>query len=131
MLGQKALAARALQPQMSSFPRSRILAQAGSGLPFDAWSVKAALKAGFAIALYVSLAEYDVGMERRVRVWAEVTRPDQSTFTIPLTRDAEGLYSAGFLTTAGGVHRCRLRADGCASKGASFSREKTLTVGSI
>ena len=42
MLGQKALAARALQPQISSFPRSRFLAQAGSGLPFDAWSVQEA-----------------------------------------------------------------------------------------
>jgi len=130
MLADNAPAATALPAEVSSFPRSR-LAHARGNLRLDAWRVQEAMKPGVAVALYASLSEYNVPMEPRVSVWAEVTRPDQSTFSMPLARGADGIYTAGFLTTAGGVYTCRLHADGYASEGTPVTREKTLTAGSI
>jgi len=123
--------AATLQPRVSNFPPYRFRVDARSNLRFSVWRVQEAWKPGFAVALYASLSEYDVPLERHVSVWAEVTRPDQSTFTMTLTPGAEGIYTGGFLTTVGGVYICRVRADGYASRGTPFTREQTLTAGSI
>jgi hypothetical protein len=129
LLENKTFAATSVAPRLSNFVPYRFLVHTTSNLKFNAWRVQEALKPGSAVTLYASLDEYDVPLNRPASVRAEVTRPDQSTFTVKLVRGAEGIYTTGFLTSLAGVYTCRVCAEGYTSKGRPFTREKTLTAG--
>jgi len=129
LLSNRAFAATSVEPRLSNFLPYSFLVHATSNLKFTAWRVQDALKPGAAVTLYASLSEYDVPLNRPASVWAEVTRPDQSTFAVTLNRGPEGLYSRAFATGLAGVYTCRVHAEGYSSKGKAFTREKTLTAG--
>jgi hypothetical protein len=83
---------------------------------------------GDSITLYASLTEYDVPVEKRARVWAEVTLPNQSKQSMALTEKSSGQFEASLAMTLSGLYTLRVRARGETLRGTAFEREQTLTV---
>ena len=80
------------------------------------------------MALYASLKEYDVPLEGRATVWAEIIRPDGSDTSIPLNEVEPGRFEGTLVTTLSGLYSLRIRAAGLTTRGGSFSREQTHTA---
>lgn len=111
-----------------SVPYSFIV-HAYSNLTMNAYKVQQSLDPGATVTLFASLKEYDVPLQGDASVEAQITNPDQSDFTLKLSRISPGNYSGSFNTSQPGVYSCRLRAEGLTSKGYPFTREATLTAG--
>ena len=78
--------------------------------------------------MYASLKEYDVPVEHRATVWADVTRPDNSTFVVAMPETDPGQFTGAYDTTISGVYRMRIRAIGSTLYGTPFQREQTATA---
>jgi len=125
----KEFAVTVVSPSVKTFLPYSFLVHTSSNLQFSAWRLQESFKPGTAVSLFASLREYDVPMHNRASVWAEIMRPDQSTFTLKLQQSDDGTYSAAFATSMAGAYVCRVRAEGYSQKGMAFTREKTLTAG--
>lgn len=125
----KEFAASVVSPRVNNFLPYSFIVHATSNLQFNAWRLQESYKPGVAVSLFATLKEYDVPLDRRASVWAEITGPDQGTFTINLQKSGNGAYVGSFNTTMAGSYFCRVRAEGNTSKGMTFTREKTLTAG--
>ena len=111
----------------NSLPYS-LVAHVYSNLQLDVERQQESLAPGALVTLKASLKEYDVPFTGEATVWADVTSPDQSTFTLMFTRDATGIYSGVFKASSAGIYSCRVRAEGYSSSKQKFTREKTLTA---
>ncbi|MDQ3936178.1 MAG: M64 family metallo-endopeptidase [Actinomycetota bacterium] len=98
-----------------------------SNLVFDASSAQTSYEPGAEVRMFASLREYEVPVEDRASVWAEVRRPDGTEFDVPLA-PAGGQYAGAFATTLGGAYQMRVRAQGETFHGSPFTRERTLTA---
>jgi hypothetical protein len=76
----------------------------------------------------VGLTEYDVPLFSSASVWADVTRPDNSQFSVNLTRTDPGRYEGAFVCGTSGLYTARVRAQGSTFYGTPFQREQTLTA---
>ena len=83
---------------------------------------------GAEVALRATLTQSGLPVDGDPYVWAEITRPDRSTTTLPLDATAPGEFVGTFGTTAPGVYRVRLRARGRTRSGRPFTRERTVTA---
>ena len=102
--------------------------QCYSNLNFDSSVQQNGFEPGAEVALYARLKEYDVPLEGRATVWAEITRPDGSDTSIPLNEVEPGRFEGKLVTTLSGLYSLRIRAEGLTSRGGSFSREQTHTA---
>lgn len=125
----KEFATNIVSPKVDAFLPYSFLVHATSNLQFNAWKLQESFKPGTAVTLFASLNEYDVPVTREISIWAEITRPDQSTFILKLQQVYKGMFTATFNTLMGGNYVCRVRCEGYSGKGTSFTREKTLTAG--
>src|SRR5262249_39510883 len=80
------------------------------------------------VRVLASLMEYDVPVEHRAIVRAEITRPDGGTTTLVLTEQEAGYFAAGFTADQIGLYTIRVRATGTTFYGTPFQREQTLTA---
>ena len=102
--------------------------QCYSNLNFDSRVQQNGFEPGAEVALYASLKEYDVPLEGRATVWAEIIRPDGSDTSIPLNEVEPGRFEGTLVTTLSGLYSLRIRAEGLTTRGGSFSREQTHTA---
>jgi hypothetical protein len=61
-------------------------------------------------------------------MWAEVRRPDSSTFNVRMAATESEPHSGAFKTSVPGVYSIRVRAQGETIFGSPFTREQTLTA---
>jgi hypothetical protein len=110
-----------------SLPYSLVV-HAYSNLSMRAYVEQAGFEPGASISVQASVTQSGIPLGQHTYVWADVTRPDGSPFTLVLAADEAGQYASMFVATMLGVYRIRVRASGTAFRGEPFTREKTLTA---
>ncbi|MBX3619735.1 MAG: LodA/GoxA family CTQ-dependent oxidase [Rhizobacter sp.] len=87
---------------------------------------------GARVKVQATLTQSGLPLEAPATVWAELTRPDGSSTTLPLAPTEPGTaathYAAEFVAGSSGIHRLRVRARGKTRTGLPFTRERTLTA---
>ena len=129
LMRNRELSQLAVSPKVDQFLPYSFIVHATSNIAFNARKLQESFVPGATVKLFANLTEYDVPLKSFASVWAEVTHPDQSVSTLQFAADREGQYTASFVTSMAGVYMFRVRAEGKSSKGALFTREKTLTAG--
>jgi hypothetical protein len=99
-----------------------------SNLLFEAHAHQTSFEPGATVTITATLREYDVPVENRAKAWAQVNRPDGSTFTMQLVETEAGRYEQSFVAFLSGLYTMRVRAIGETSYGSPFAREQTLTA---
>ncbi|MGI8870649.1 MAG: M64 family metallopeptidase [Mycobacteriales bacterium] len=99
-----------------------------SNLLFEVQATQASLEPGATVMLNASLREYDVPVDHRAGVWAQVTRPDASSVSMALDESEPGRFTGSLATTLTGLYTMRIRAVGSTFHGTPFAREQTLTA---
>ena len=99
-----------------------------SNLVFEAFASQESFQPGAVVRIGATLREYAVPVEHRARCWAEVTRPDATTFVLAMNEDEPGGFSGQFATTRSGLYTMRVRAIGSTFVGTAFQREQTQTA---
>ena len=105
-----------------------LLVHAYSSLVFTARAVQTHYEPGAPVEVIATLKEYDVPVEGRAKVWAEIVRPDGSPWMLPLAEEPGGRFTATWTAGQPGVYRARVRARGETINGRPFAREQTLTA---
>jgi hypothetical protein len=95
---------------------------------FKAADYQSSFEPGAIVNVYATLTEYDVPVEKRAGVWAEVNRPDGSIFKLSMAETDPGRYANTFLTSLSGLYSIRVRAVGTTFRGDPFQREQTLSA---
>ena len=75
-----------------------------SNLVFNAHTVQSGFIPGATVNMYASLIEYAVPVEKRAKCWAEVTRPDASTFIVAMPEADPGQFSGQFNHSRRSLH---------------------------
>ncbi len=99
-----------------------------SNLIFHAYARQSGFEPGAYVDLIATLLEYDVPVDHRASVWADITRPDGSSFALTLPETDPGRFEAGFVTSLSGLYTMRVRALGSTFRGTPFEREQTLSA---
>lgn len=99
-----------------------------SNLNFLANLTQSSFQPGATATLTATLAEYDVPVDGRATVWAEIARPDGSVSSLALPQIEPGRYEGAFICTASGLYTARVRAQGTTFFGSPFQREQTLSA---
>jgi len=99
-----------------------------SNLVFTAYAGQSSFTPGARVDIAATLREYDVPVDHRAIVWAEITRPDASTFVIALDESDPGRFSRTFIASLPGLYAIRARARGADFHGTAFQREQTLSA---
>ena len=105
-----------------------ILVHCYSNLLLDVRAVQSGYEPGASVQIVASLREYDVPVEGRTRVWAEVTRPNGTRFDLALDEEPGGQFSGVYAAMIAGLYQARVRARGETFYGAPFTREQTVSV---
>lgn len=124
--GERSAAERESRPSDESEGyRYSLLVHTYSDLKMDADLQQSSFDPGADLNVQASITEADVPVEE-ASVRAEVTRPDDTTDTVPLEARADGHYGGTIGTTAPGVYSVRVRARGRTRRGIPFQREQRL-----
>lgn len=99
-----------------------------SNLVFHASATQSHYEPGADVSVYATLSEYDVPVDGRGQVWADLTRPDGTTSVVMLHETEPGRFEGGYATTVSGLYTMRVRAAGETFHGSRFMREQTLTA---
>lgn len=68
------------------------------------------------------LTEYDIPVEKRAQVQVELTRPNGSVVTLPMSETEPGTFELTFKATYAGIYHARTLARGVTLRGALFTR---------
>jgi hypothetical protein len=132
------VAAQGSEPAVSALAAGE--GGAGRGLPYSlvvhAYSTvsltaelrQRSFEPGAEVILAARLTQSSLPVNGDPAVWADVTRPDGVTTTVPLEPVGESGYAAAFGTTVAGVYRARVRARGRTRTGQPFVRERSVTA---
>jgi len=99
-----------------------------SSLNFSAFVAQSSYLPGAELFLTAVLTEYEVPVEKRAKVWAQITRPDGTSAVIELSEDEPGRFSGKTLAFVVGLYVIRMRASGTTFAERPFTREQTLTA---
>jgi hypothetical protein len=99
-----------------------------SNLTFRAQVTQSGFDPGASVIVHAALTEYDVPVDHRGYSWAEVTRPDNSTFLLAMSETDPGRFLGAFVADIAGLYTIRARATGSTFSGAPFQREQTLSA---
>jgi len=99
-----------------------------SNLTFRAQVTQSGFDPGASVTVHAALTEYDVPVDHRGYSWAEVTRPDNSTFLLAMSETDPGRFLGAFIADIAGLYTIRARATGSTFSGAPFQREQTLSA---
>jgi hypothetical protein len=99
-----------------------------TNLVFKAYAQQSGFEPGAHVDIVVTLREYDVPVDHRAVSWAEISRPDGSTFTLALDETDPGRFTGSFTATVAGLYTIRARARGADFRGTAFQREQTLSA---
>jgi hypothetical protein len=104
-----------------------LIVHAYSNLSMEAYARQDGFEPGAHVEVLATLAQSGIPMDEDVIVWTEVTRPNGSSITLPMTADS-GQFRGTLVVPTPGVYALRVRARGTTDRGEPFTREKTLTV---
>lgn len=99
-----------------------------SNLNFKAYLTQSSFEPGATATLTATLKEYDMAVNDRGTVWAEITRPDGTTISLALPQTEAGNFEGSFTCSVPGLYVARVRAMGTTLYGSDFQREQTLTA---
>ena len=105
-----------------------LLVHARSNLTLRARAVQKSHEPGAIVTLLASLREYSVPVERRAKVWADVTLPSGATVRRRLAEVAPGDFEGALTATAPGLYTARISAEGSTMMGRRFHREQVVTA---
>jgi len=83
---------------------------------------------GSTLALRASITEYNLPVEKRAEVRAELEYPDHTQTILPLSETAPGIFETSLTANLTGIYRLRVLAEGGTYKGVPFTREQLLTA---
>jgi murein tripeptide amidase MpaA len=86
------------------------------------------LEPGANLTVRAVLSEYDVPVEKRAKVVAEIERPDRTTASLSLRETDPGIFETHMVASMSGLYRLRIRAQGRTRRGGAFTREQSLTA---
>jgi hypothetical protein len=99
-----------------------------SALTFSAVMHAKAFLPGSEIVIAAKLKQYDMPLDGRAKVWADVEWPDGTRVQVILTEFAPGAFATTFTGPYPGLYRARIRALGETIERQPFTREQTRTV---
>jgi hypothetical protein len=105
-----------------------LLVHTYSNLSFRAVAQQDQYIPGSEVKLFASLREYDVPVEGRASVWAEITLPEKNSRIVTLSETAPGEFQGSFFTTISGLYDIRVRARGETFYRSAFTREQNLSA---
>jgi hypothetical protein len=105
-----------------------VLVHTYSDLRLAANATQDTLAPGARVTLTASLLLYGAPLTAPAQVWADVARPDASTFRLDFTSPREAEFEAAFTTSLAGVYAVRVHAAGSSPLGHSVRREIALTA---
>jgi hypothetical protein len=117
---------RARQSFLTHGARYSVLINTYSNLKMRASLTQNSYEPGAMLTLRSILTEYDIPVEHRATVNAEVQRPDRTQFNLMLNEVDPGIFEASFQATLPGTYHCRILASGATLRGKPFTREITL-----
>jgi hypothetical protein len=97
-------------------------------LNFRAYVTQSSYLPGAELSLTAILTEYEVPVENRAKVWAEITRPDGTRTVVQLIEDEPGWFRGKTIASLIGLYVIRARANGSTFAEQPFTREQTLTA---
>jgi len=106
--------------------RYSVLVNTYSNLKMRATLTQNSFEPGATLTLRTILTEYDIPVDHRAVVHADVTRPDHTQFRLPLNEVQAGIFDASFAANLPGIYDCRIFASGATLRGKPFTRELTL-----
>jgi hypothetical protein len=106
--------------------RYSVLVNTYSNLKMRAILAQNSYEPGAMLTLRSLLTEYEIPIDHRATVFATVTRPDRTGFTLPLVEVEPGIFEKSFQADMPGIYHCRVVAAGGTLRGKSFTREITL-----
>jgi hypothetical protein len=112
-----------------SLPYSLIV-QTFSNLNLSATTHQVSFKPNSEVKILANLTEYNIPFKGNATVWADITKPDQTTLRLPLKAIEKGSWNSSFNTDISGIYQIRIYASGITSGGSNFTREKSLTASS-
>jgi hypothetical protein len=107
--------------------RYSLSALAWSNLRLRASLAQSSLVPGATLTITASLDEYDVPVDHRASVVAEVTDPSGASAQVGMAETQPGRFQAATIAALDGVYPIRVTASGVTFSGTPFSREQTLT----
>jgi hypothetical protein len=84
---------------------------------------------GSSLSLRVSLREYNLPVEKRAKIIAELEFPDKTNSILHFSELTPGTFESSFIANLVGIYRFRVLAEGVTYRGIPFTREQLLTAG--
>ncbi|MEO6098359.1 MAG: tyrosinase family protein [Fibrobacteria bacterium] len=106
--------------------RYSVLVNTYSNLKMRATLTQNSFEPGATLTLRSILTEYDIPVDHRATVFADVMRPDRTHFKQSLNEAEPGVFDASFPALLPGIYHCRIAAGGATLRGKAFTREITL-----
>lgn len=107
--------------------RYSLLVHSYSNLRMRARLTQTSFEPGASLNLRAVLTEYDLPVDKRATVRAELIRPDLTTGIVVLNEVEPGIFEASVPANSTGVYQFRVRAEGATLRGQKFTREQGLT----
>lgn len=98
-----------------------------SNLQLDASLSQNSREPGATLTLRARLTEYDLPVENRAMVQADVTQPDTTATTLSFDEVDPGVFETTLSASQSGVYRCTIRGEGRTLQGRRFTRERLVT----
>lgn len=102
--------------------------QARSSLRLRVSVAQTSRRPGSTAMLTAALTESGIPLAKSASVTAVISAPDTSSWALSLAEVEDGLYHGSIRTTAAGVYRARVRAEGTSLRGERFTREELRTI---
>jgi hypothetical protein len=107
--------------------RYNLSVQAYSSLRMRARLAQDGYEPGAQLTVRAALTEYDLPIERRAGVEADLERPDGSRSTLALSEIESGVFEVVVPAGLSGLYSFRVRARGATLRGLPFTREQLLS----
>ena len=115
-----------MQSLLTHGARYSVLVNTYSNLKMKASLTQTGFEPGATLTLRSVLTEYDIPVDHRANVHAEITRPDHTHFNLFLNEVEPGIFDKSFVAALPGIYHCRILASGATLRGRPFTREITL-----
>jgi hypothetical protein len=99
-----------------------------SNLRMTAAVTQNAYEPGSTLSLRATLMEYNLPVDQRAVVNADIEYPDHTLGTLAMPETQPGEFKASMIANIPGIYRFLVRADGATYRGAPFTREQVLNA---
>ncbi|PYS80019.1 MAG: hypothetical protein DMF66_00695 [Acidobacteria bacterium] len=102
-----------------------------SNLRMNAAVSQTAFAPGSTMFLRATLTEYNLPVEHRAGVNAELEYPDHTKTVLPLAETHPGVFETSLAASQSGIYRFRVLAEGGTYRGSPFTREELLSAATL